>query len=85
MRYYLDINNIIIHNCACILGRVAIGPCICLYVWALVTRVGRTVVVVHISGCRCLGDHALLQVRSSTVARVSGNTWWGVSWSQGVE
>ena len=57
-------------------GSVTIGLFICLYVWTLVTRVGRTVVVVHSSGCHCLGDHASLQVRTSTVARASGNTWW---------
>ena len=66
-------------------ANVTIGPFICLYVWALVTRVGKIIVVVHSSGCHCLGDHTLLQVRASTVARASGNTWWGVSWSQGIE
>ena len=64
---------------------VTIGPFICLYVWALVTRVGKIVVVVRSSGCRCLGDRALLQLRATTVAWVSGNTWWDVSWSQSVE
>ena len=57
-------------------GSVTIGPFICLYVWALVTRVGKIVVVVRSSGCRCLGDRALLQLHAMTVARASGNTWW---------
>ena len=57
-------------------GSVTIGLCICLYMWALMLQVGRSVLVGHSSGCRCPGDHASLQVRASTVARVSGGTWW---------
>ena len=44
--------------------------------WALMLRVGRSVVVGHSSGCRCPGDHVSLQLRASTVARVNGGTWW---------
>ena len=54
---------------------VAIGLCICLYLWAVMLRVGRSVVVGHSGGCRCPGDHAALQARASVwrewaVARV---------------
>ena len=41
----------------------------------LMTRVGRIVVVVCSSGCRCLGDHVSLQLRATIVARASGDTW----------
>ena len=53
-------------------GSVTIGLFICLYMWALVTRVDETVVVVHSGGCRCLGDHASLQVRASTAVTRGG-------------
>ena len=53
-------------------GSVTIGPFICLHVWALVTWVGKIVVVVRSS--RCLGDRALLQLRSTTLAPASINT-----------
>ena len=53
---------------------VTIGPFICLYVWAFVTRVDRIVVVVRSSGCRCL-DRVSLQLRATIVARPSGDTW----------
>ena len=43
--------------------------CMGFYMWALVTWVGKIVVVVRSSGCRCLGDRALLQLRATTVAR----------------
>ena len=53
---------------------VMIDLCICLYLWAVMLRVGRSVVVGHSGGCRCSGDH-MLQVRASVwgewaVARV---------------
>ena len=57
-------------------GSITIGLFICLYVLALMTQVGRTVVVGHSSGYRCLGDDMSLRVRASTVERVSGGTWW---------
>ena len=54
-----------------------------LYVWALMTRVGKTVVVVHSCGCHCLGDHTSLQVRASTVAWANGETWWDSQFASG--
>ena len=61
-----------------------IGLCICLYVWDLMLRVGRSVVVGHSSGCRCPGDHVSLQVRTSTVAWVSDGTWWDSQFVWGI-
>ena len=52
---------------------VMIGPFICLYVWALVTQVGRIVVVVRSSGCRCLGDRVSLQLRTTSLSRGAEN------------
>ena len=46
-------------------GSVTIGLCICLYLWAVMLRVGKSVVVGHSDECRCPGDHASLQVRAS--------------------
>ena len=43
--------------------------------WALVTRVDGIEVVVRSGGCRCLGDHVLLQLRTTIVAWASGDTW----------
>ena len=54
---------------------VTIGLFMCLYLWALMLRVGRSVVVGHSGGCHCPGDRASLQARTSfwrgwAVARV---------------
>ena len=46
---------------------VTIGPFIWLYLWVIVTRVDKIVVVVRSGGCRCLGNHVLLQVRVTIV------------------
>ena len=49
----------------------------CLYVWALMLRVGRSVVVGHSGGCRCPGDTRVVASARLVLAQVSSGTCWG--------
>ena len=64
-------------------GSVPIGPFIWLYLWVIVSWVDKIVVVVRSGGCRCLGDHVLLQLRATIVARPSSDTWRGSQFVSG--
>ena len=43
------------------------------HLWVIVTRVDK--MVVRSGGCRCPGNHVLLQLRATIVARPSGGMW----------